>query len=244
MIRFLYSAAAAVSLTIIFISCNQDPASVGANLISEQDKFSFQQYDSQLSDVSQSSNYFTHKPKLGISEYVLVGKTPYSESSIMFRYKIDLPDSTLTRINAGEVIIRDAWMEMIPRYTAGEKSAPFDFTVHQVTSGWTAPGFDRDSISALRYDARDIKSNFTLTDTTVSFHIDPAVVKDWLMVKYNSSLKNNGILLKATPNTQKILGFLAVQAGSSYYDTYMRLALERPSYYKDTVVVPPDEDIH
>ncbi|PKL82595.1 MAG: hypothetical protein CVV24_09325 [Ignavibacteriae bacterium HGW-Ignavibacteriae-3] len=245
MIRFLRSAFMALSFALIFISCNQDPSSVGSNLIAEQDKFSFQEFDSQQLEVKQSSAYYSYKPKLGISEYVLVGKTPYAESSLMLRYVFTLPDSTLTRFSNGEITVKDAWIEMVPRYSYGDKNAPFDFTVHQVRSSWTAPGFDRDSIPNLVYDSRNVKTNIAITDTTLRFHLNPDVVKEWIRAKYNTSEpKNNGLLLKATSNTQKMLGFLAVQAGSSYYDTFINFVLERPSYYVDTLKVPPDEDIH
>ena len=147
MIRFLRSALIAVSLTFVLISCNQDPTSVGSNLIAQKDKFTFQQFDSQQSDVHQNTSYYPFTPKLGTSEYVVVGKTPDIESSIMYRYQIVLPDTTLAAVNSGSVKVKDAWVQTRTRYTIGDKSAPFDFTVHQIRSAWTAPGFDRDSMA-------------------------------------------------------------------------------------------------
>jgi hypothetical protein len=235
-----------VTLTALFISCNQDPTSVGSNLISEQDKFTFQQLNSDESNLFQKSSYFENKPKLGSSEYLLLGKTPYSESSILFRYQIYLPDTTLTRISNNEVILKEAWMEMIPRYTIGDKASAFDFTVHQVRSAWSAPGFDRDSSKSeyLKYDPADVKSGLIVTDTTVKFNLKTDVIREWFISKINSSApKNNGIVLKPG-STSKMLGFLAVQLNATYYETYLHLILERPNYYKDTIVVAPDEDVH
>ncbi len=244
MIRFFRSALALIPLAFILASCNQDPASVGSNLISEQDKFTFQQLDSQTSDIKQSSTYFAFKPKLGSASYLLLGKVPYAESSILYRWNLILPDSTLQRFGNNEVIVKESWIEMIPRNTLGNSSGAFDFTVQKVTSAWGAPTFDRDSISSLQYDPQNLKSNMVMTDTTLKFNVDPNVVKEWLSIKYNKLPRNNGILLKATANTQKMIGFKAVQAGSSDYETYMHIVLQRPSYYIDTLVVPPDEDIH
>ncbi len=246
MIRFLRLSLFVVTLTVLFISCNQDPTSVGSNLISEQDKFTFQQLNSDESNLFQKTSYFEEKPKLGGSEYILLGKTPYSESSIMFRYQIYVPDTTLTRISNNEVIIKEAWMEMIPRYTIGDKASAFDFTVHQVRSAWTAPGFDRDSSKSefLKYDADNVKFGLVVTDTTVKFHLKTDVIREWFIYKKNSSApKNNGIILKPG-NTSKMLGFLAVQLNATYYETYLHVILERPNYYKDTLVVAPDEDVH
>lgn len=244
MISFLRLSFFVVTLTVVFISCNQDPTSVGSNLISEQDKFTFQQLNSDQSNINQSSSYYDFKPKLGTAEYLLLGKTPYAESSIMFRFNIYIPDSTLTRFNNGEVNIKEAWMKMIPRYTLGDKSSNFDFSVHQVRSAWSAPGFNRDSIPKLTYDAADVKSGLVVTDTTVKFNLNTNVIKEWFRVKKdNTAPKNNGIILKPG-SVSKMLGFLAVQPNAKYYETYIYLILERPNYYKDTLVVSPDEDVH
>ena len=83
MIRFLRLSLLVVTLTFLFISCNQDPTSVGSNLLSEQDKFTFQQLNSDSLNIPQKSSYYEYTPKLGGSEYLLLGKTPYSESSIL-----------------------------------------------------------------------------------------------------------------------------------------------------------------
>lgn len=246
MIRFLRLSFLVVILSVLLISCNQDPTSVGSNLISEQDRFTFQQLNSDESNLYQKTSYFEEKPKLGGSEYILLGKTPYSESSILLRFQIYLPDTTLTRISNNEVFIREAWMEMIPRYTIGDNSSYFDFTMHQIRSNWSAVGFDRDSIKSefLKYDAADVKYGLAVTDTTVRFNLKPEVVREWFMYKVNSSLpKNNGIILRPG-NTSKMLGFLAVQPNAISYETYLHYIIERPNYYKDTLVVWPDEDVH
>ncbi len=246
MIRFLRLSFLGVVLTVLFISCNQDPTSVGSNLLSEQDKFIFQQLNSDESNLLQKTSYYEYKPKLGTSEYLLLGKTPYSESSILYRYQIYLPDTTLARISNNEVLIREAWIEMIPRYTIGDISSAFDFTVHQVRSDWSAPGFDRDSSKSefLKYEPADLKFGLVMTDTTVKFNLQPSVVREWFMYKLNTSLpKNNGIILRPG-NTSKMVGFLAVQPNSTESETFIYIVLDRPNYYKDTLVVAPDEDVH
>ena len=246
MIRFLRLSVFVVSLTALFISCNQDPTSVGSNLISDQDKFTFQQLNSAESNLRQSSSDFEYVPKMGGSEYLLLGKTPYSESSMMMRYQIYIPDTTLTRISNNEVIIQEAWMEMIPRYAIGAGTSSFDFSVHQIRSDWTAPGFDRDSIlsGSFQFDAADVKSGLVVTDTTVKFNLQPVVVKEWLMSQINSSApKNNGIIFKPG-NTSKMLGFSAVQSYTATSETYLHLILTRTNYSNDTLVVAPDEDVH
>ena len=247
MIRFLRLSLFAVALTVIFISCNQDPTSVGSNLVSEQDQFTFNQLDSYQSDISQKSSWSQVTPKLGTSNYILLGKTSYAESSLLLLYDIYVPDSLLTRLKAGELLVKSASMKMIPRYTLGDKSAPFDFSIYQVRSPWTEIGFNRDSLSQLSYDQSDIKSNLTMTDTTLNFDLSTNAVKEWLMRKADSTAapKNYGIIFKPKPSTQKILGFLGIIGTSSSNESMLNIILERPSTgYKDTINVSPYEDVH
>ncbi|MHB8931230.1 MAG: DNRLRE domain-containing protein [Melioribacteraceae bacterium] len=247
MIRFLRLSLFAVALTVILISCNQDPTSVGSNLVSEQDQFTFNQLDSYQSDIPQKSSWSQVTPKLGTSQYILLGKTSYAESSLLLLYNIYVPDSLLTRLKAGELLVKSASMKMIPRYTLGDKSAPFDFSIFQVRSPWTEIGFNRDSLSQLSYDQSDIKSNLTMTDTTLNFNLSTDAVKEWLMRKADSTAapKNYGIIFKTKPSTQKILGFLGIIGTSSSNESILNIILERPSTgYKDTINVSPYEDVH
>lgn len=234
------------AFSLIITSCNQDPTSVGSNLLSEQDKFTFQQMNSDESNIAQKSTFYESKPKLGGAEYLLLGKTPYSESSILYRFNIYVPDTTLTKITNNEVLIQSAWIDMIPRYTIGDKASTFDFAVHQVRSNWSAPGFDRDSIKSqsFNYDAADVKSGLVVTDTTIRFNLKNEVVREWLNARVNSSApKNNGLIF--TPgNTSKMLGFRAVEVNGTYYETYLHVIINRPGYYLDTLNVNPDEDVH
>jgi hypothetical protein len=247
LIRFLRLSFFAVALTVVFISCNQDPTSVGSNLVSEQDQFTFNQLDSYESNLSQKSSLFQITPKLGTSQYVLLGKTSYAESSMLLLYNIYLPDSLLARLKAGELFVKSASMKMVPRYTLGDNSAPFDFSIYQIRSPWTETGFSRDSLSQLSFDANDTKSNLVMTDTTINFDLNTNVVKEWLMHKADStaSPKNFGIIFKPKSSTQKILGFRGTLSTAATSESILNVILERPATgYKDTLNVLPYEDIH
>ena len=247
MIKFLRFSLFALALTLIFISCNQDPTSVGSNLIPAQDKIGFKQLDSYQTNLTQRTSYFENKVKLGTANYVLLGKNSYAESSILLLYNIYLPDSLLARIKTGELIVTSATMNMIPRYTIGDKSAYFDFSVYQIRSLWSEIGFDRDSLSQLNYDANDVKSGLTTTDTTITFNLSTNVVSEWLQRKADSTSapKNYGLFFKPKPSSQKILGFRAIEVTSATNESLLHIILERPTTgYKDTVIVSPYEDVH
>jgi hypothetical protein len=247
LIRFLRLSTLALVLTVIFISCNQDPTSVGSNLVSDQDQFTFNQLDSYQSDLYQKSAFSKATPKLGTAQYVLLGKTSYAEASMLMLYDIYLPDSLLTRLKNGELIVKSASLQLSPKYTIGDSLAAFDFSIYQIRSPWTEIGFDSDSLSHLSYDANDIKSNLTTTDTTLNFNISTNTVKEWLMRKADSTAapKNYGIIFKPKSSTQKILGFQGIQGLANATQSILNVILTRPATgFLDTLNVTPYEDVH
>lgn len=241
MIRFLRLSFYLFAVTILIVSCSQDPTSVGSELISQNEKIAFQELDSYQSNIFQKSANYQENLKFGLSNVVLVGKNSYAESSILMRYHIYLPDSLLAFVKSGQYIVKSATMQMIPRYLLGDKTATLDFSVYQVRSDWSPVGFDRDSIPSLVYDPVDVSSGFTANDTLVKFNLKNDVVTEWL--KYsadsNSAPKNFGLLLKPKPSTQKIVGFYSAIASSSTNETILSVILERPSIRQDTVGVSP-----
>lgn len=241
MIRFFKLAFYLLAVTILIISCSQDPTSVGSELISQNEKISFLELDSYQANIIQKSSNYQSRLKYGLSNVVLIGKNSYAESSILMRYRIYLPDSLAAFVKSGNYIVKSATMQMIPRYLLGNKTAPLDFSVYQVRSDWSPVGFDRDSIPKLVYDQIDVSSGFTVNDTLVKFNLKKDVITEWF--KYsadsNSAPKNFGLLLKPKPSNQKIIGFYSSEPSSSSNETILSVILERPSIRQDTVVTSP-----
>jgi len=227
--------------TLIFISCNQDPTSVGSELISQNQKIAFQEFDSYQASTLQKSNDYQAKIKFGFSNTVLLGKNSFAEASILMRYHIYMPDTLWAKVRSNEYIVKSATMQMIPRYLLGDKTAPIDFSVYQVRSNWSPGGFDRDSIPNLIYDPVDVSSGFSITDTLIKFNLDSGVVTEWLKnsADSNSAPHNFGLLLKTKPNSQKIIGFRTADVTSTSNETTLSIELERPSIRTDTVIVSP-----
>ncbi len=235
-----------IPIIALFISCSDSPTSVGENIIPDQDKIKFAQYDSFTEETPQQSNSYQEKLKLGIAEKVLLGKTDLGESSLMYKYWIYMDDSLLTRILNNELIVKSATMEMKTSYKFGESSAPFDFSVHQIRNAWTEDGFDTDSLKNLQYDAADVSLNKSITDTLIKFDINPQVITSWLKVKKDSNLaRNYGIILKPKAGTNRMIGFDAVYSDGSAENIMLSFIVERASVgYIDTVGVSPFWDVH
>ena len=244
MIKFLRLCVLVIPVITLFISCSDSPTSVGSNLIQDQDKISFKQFDTYTENVKQNSYSYSKVIALGSGSYLIFGKTDYAESDVMLRFSIYLADSILTRIKNNEMYVKKAWMTMSTSYLLGEKTAPFDFTVHKIKdTDWETYTFDRDSLSKLVYDGTDISSSHAFTDTTITFDMKSSVVSEWLKAMYDSANtpKNCGILIKPTAGTSKMRGTLVPSSTETTDYMVLHFELERiPAASKtDSTYVTP-----
>jgi len=235
-------------LIAFLFACSDSPTSVGENIIPDEDKISFNEFDTFKEDTPQQSYSYVENVKLGSSDRIILGKTSYAESTILLLFRPTLIDSLLTRFKNNELKLSNTWVSMKPNYFLGDKKLPFDFTVHQIKSNWGIVGFDRDSLKSLQYDNNDISLEHKITDTLITFKLPIAVVETWLKASYDNTIqKNYGIIIKATPNTQRMVGFKAVYSSEQISESVvLNYAIERTPtpVYKDTLNVSPYLDNH
>jgi hypothetical protein len=224
----------------IYNACNDDPSSIGSNLIPSNENVTFFELDSYKANLTQSSSSFDKKLIFGNSDRVLLGKYSYGEASALYRFSLFLPDTTYTKILNGQFQIEKAWMQLKPVYTHGNKTSNFDFSVHQIRSTWNVTGFDRDSIASLKYDAGNVGSVFSNTDSLIQFNINNNVILEWLKFSKDSTSapKNYGLMLKPTNSTNKLLGFNSVITTNNSTDNVLFYVVKRGTA-KDTIALSP-----
>ncbi len=256
MVRILRLSLLVLTSVLIFISCNQDPTSIGSNIVPSKNQIGFAQVDSYLGNYKQSSSYYSIKPKLGGGTFILIGNLPYMQSSILLRWDIFMDDSLKTALQNGSLTVKSAYLTMTPVYTIGDSTSSLDFTISQIRSPWSASGFDRDSISQLVLDNSNIKiSNITITKSTQNFdslyscNLNTSAVYNWLkyVADSNSVPRSYGTQLTPTSSTKKIIGFSAINLLSSTTSnaTLLHVVLSRPTWSSDdTLAVSPSQDIH
>jgi len=232
----------------ILTSCSDDPSSVGLDLIPDEDKIDFKQFDTQLTPLIQESSFHEANLKLGISSKLLLGKNSYAESQMMLHYNVTLVDSLMNYLKNGQLTIKKVWLDLYPTYLLGGNSQNFNFTVHQIRNDWSPGGFDKDSLKFLQFDQANVSipSSFNFTDSLITFNIQPSVMQQWFKHKYDSlnTPKNFGLLFKPTVNTQKILGFNAIQIDVVSKLPVLSAIIERGSVFKDTITFTPYSDVH
>ena len=235
-----------IILTIFLAACNNDPTSVGSELLQDANKIKLNEFNTQKENVRLSSNTFKKKITLGVSDKLILGKNSYIESYILLSFQIYLADSLITKIKDNKLKVAETWMDMKVKYSLGDKNLPFDFTVHQVRKQWGSDAFNYDSLKILNYDANDVSYSRSITDTLVKFNLVPNTVFEWLKYSVDSTLapKNYGLLFKPTSATQRLLGFKGYQLKNDPDVPTLYIVLEQPSVFKDTILVSPYMDIH
>lgn len=232
-------------ILILSVSCNEDPTSIGSQLIPDGDFLDFQILDSFTDTVEQTSSFTMDHINLTRSTKVLVGKNDNLESWMLMRFLMLFPDSALQPLQVDSLNILSTKVEMKPSYQYGDPSGTFDFTVHRVYDAWTPSGFDRDSMSSLVYDPVDYSSNKSITDSLISFDIESSLVIDWLKRSYDLEFpENHGIVFIPTPNTNRIFGFPGYDAFSTEFLIQISIIYERIGVFTDTTVVIPFSDVH
>lgn len=244
MIRFL-KLSFILSLILVLAGCNDEPTSVGSNLLPEDGKIQFKQLDSKETPIAQSSSHYEYKLYLGTSNYIILGKNSFVESSVLMQFAPPFTDSMVTYYKNSQFKVKKVWMEMKPVYKLGDESQNFSFSVHQIRSSWTSSGFDKDSIASLQYDNKDVSTSRVLVDTLLSFNIESTVVEEWLKnrVDANSAPSNRGLFLKPASSCQRFLGFNAYGETASSNLPTLKIEYEQNSKV-DTLLSTPYMDVH
>lgn len=224
--------------SLLFLSCSDEPSSLGIELIGS-DYILVRTYDSVNDTIIQNSSYYKKVIPLGNSDWILVGKYQSTEQNIeassLIKFIFGLADSLKNDVKADNINVLDAWIELRNRYTYVDTLATMNFTVHKVNSSWSSTAFTIDSLSELQYDVNDVSSDFSISDSTYSFHIDEALPLGWMKNSADNTLESNfGIYLEPTMSSNKVVGFQALTPLSSQA-AKLTVVIEKPGVYIDTV---------
>jgi hypothetical protein len=221
-------------LILSLLSCSDSPSDVGADLL-KIDMINVLKLDSNLDSIPQQSSSLKKIIPLGNSPRLLLGKYQDYTAYTLISFTFTLPDSIKRAIQNDSLEVLDAKGELNVDYQFGAISVPFDFSIYEIQSFWNSVNFSVDSFTALSYSNLDLSSNKVDRDSIFYFNISPNIVKNWLKSEVDTSVKNRGVLLSPTPNTGKIIGFVAFNPDLSN-DTKVNVIVRKPGAYVDTLL--------
>jgi hypothetical protein len=238
----------AIVLTFIIlniVSCSQDPSSIGSPFLNK-DLINLDSLDSFKDTLLPSSSTYKHIISLGYSSNLLLGIKGNNVATMLLSFNIYLPDSIKADLinNPNALEVASATVQLYKSYNYGDSTLPLDYTVHSVNSPWTSTGFTIDSLPALQYDATDVSSNKSFTDTLYQFNLSNDLILRWLNIYANSQTPDNGVVVIPTQNTSKIVGFYALTPATSVDIPYLVVVLNKPGVYSnDTLKFSTTSDL-
>lgn len=246
LLKKLIKCSSILILLISLISCNDDPTSLGVNLLPEQDFINANTINSLDFNFEQKSLFYdTDSLSLANATKIFLGKNGNIKSTMLMKFYMFFPDSITDAINADSLNLISATMAMEPLYTYGEESNYFDFSLHEVTSEWNSLEFGKKELEVLMYNSEDVSSNRVIEDSLITYDIDKTLVENWLKLSAEESQTDNyGVYFNFDAATDKVLGFPAI---STIYDsvlTRLIMIVEVPGKFTDTLSVQVSSDVH
>lgn len=229
-----------------FISCDDDPTSLGINLLPDQDFVNASRINSLDFNFEQKSFFYdTDSLSLANATKIFLGKNGNVESTMLMKFYMFFPDSIIDAINADSLVLKSAKIEMEPIYTYGDEGNYFDFALHEVTNDWNSLEFGKTELIDLTYNNEDVSSNRIFEDSLITFDIDKNLVQNWLkLAAEENQAENYGVYFNFDAASDKVLGFPAI---SSLYDsvlTRLIMIVEVPDKFTDTLSVQVTSDVH
>ena len=218
----------------LLTSCTDEPSSLGIELIGSE-TISAKIFDTAADSIAQTSSSFKKVIPLGNASWVLIGKYQDITASALMRFVFGLPDSLKNDLKDGNINVLDSWIILRTRYVYTDSLAAMNFTVHKVNSSWSSTAFTIDSLSKLIYEPTDVSSQFTITDTLYTFHLDGALPLAWMKNTADKTLESNyGIYLTPSLSSTKVVGFQSFNAITAEA-AKLFVVIEKPGVYIDTL---------
>ena len=232
-------------LFIVFItSCEDDPTSIGSNLLPGDDLIEFIELDSYNENLTQVSTYFQHDFTLGQSNRLLLGEADGLKANTLIRFFIPITTALGEKIDSNKVTILSAKVYLFPDYTFGKENGQFGFDVYKVNSTWTVDSFTVADLYSLDYDAQNEADSISISDTLITFKVNPSLIYDWMLAELDSNITDpNGFLLKPKEDCERIFGFPALSVSTSG-ETIMEISYEVTGEYVDTITATISSDVH
>lgn len=231
----------ALLISLLHISCSETPSSLGADLL-PRDLLNISELDSSVDSLYQSSSIYKRVIALSSADRLLLGKKDNVEAGILIKFLIFFDDSIKQQLINNELSVLSAQVKFTKNYTFGNSTSAIDFSAHKINSGWSIR-FTSDSLPFLNFDATDIGFNKSFSDSINSFNFDTQLALSWMKARADSSAPaNNGLYLKPSFSSEKIIGFQALTVEDLPYPL-LDIVIQKTGVYIDTLSYFPSVDL-
>ena len=224
-------------LSLIILSCSDDPSSIGIGLV-ESESLSVNTFNTRDDSTAQTSSSYKEVVSLGLSSRIFIGKKGDLDASTLMKFDFVLPDSLKSGFLNDSITVNEATITLLPDYTYNDAQQTMDFNIYKINNYWNSSTYTIDSLQQkLDYDnSTDLSSNKNFTDSIYTLNLDNSTVLSWIKSSLDTTLeKNYGIYFKPTPGSGKIVGFPAFGLSDTSYAS-LTVVIQREGSYTDTVI--------
>lgn len=236
-----------ISLTVIFMfSCKDDPTSIGEQLIPEEDKISIFSVNSLDGEFNQRSKTFKDEDELSFADRILLGMHNQTKYTSLAKFSIPISDSIRRAVDSSKLVVNKTWIEFPIVYRLGQLAASYNFSIHEITSSWTAIGFDADSLALLEYESENLASNINeVPDSLLTLDFDNDIILRWIEDIVDGDLINiPGVIFIPDASSDKVLGFSAISTSAPDDMPTIYSIIESPGDFIDTISARAYSDVY
>jgi hypothetical protein len=201
---------------IIFSGCEDDPSSVGQNLIEDQDVAKFYSIDSNEDNLSIITGNFVADINYGTSARTLVGSADNLTATALMKFVYLVPDTLEEALNNSEVTIISSELKLRVDYYFGTTTSEKLFSIYRITNDWLSTDFYRENLLEIQNESEDlslIDSDYDYSDSLITIKFDNQSSFEFLSHSADTNnFFNHGILFQPSPSLNNIIGFPALSS--------------------------------
>ena len=187
----------ALALSMFVVGCSNKINQTGAWLVSSDTALVPVYFNSVADSAKVTTTQVNTGLATGTSSDLLLGKVPWTEADLLIRFSaLDPVDTAETILSTTVTLYRSSYqME-----SGGENYNNMTFAGYSMDTVWNSTTFTWDSVNAIGYGSQNIITSSQVTDSTIVLNIDSSVVRQWARATHDTTVPNNGFIIKPLDN--------------------------------------------
>lgn len=226
-------------LSNVFISCENDPTSVGITFIDPEDTTSTRIFDSQTDSMEITADNYKYPISTYTSKSFLIGNYQNYTSKSMLKFVEISPDFDSSKIISAVLTLK------YDDYFFEEENGLTSFDIYKMTTNFNYPDVTYDSVSSANYGTVSQGSYLgTPSDTQkININLNNSLAREWLDYAADTSIqtKNYGLMLLPNASSTTIKGFYSF-VNQTEFIPYVTIILTKNGV-EDTVTLNISEQV-
>lgn len=175
------------------MGCSNKINQTGAWLVSTDSSQVPTYFDSKTDSAASTTTQVSIGLATGLSSTLILGKVPWTEADLLIIFSsLDSVDSAQKILSSSITLYRTAYLLQ----PSGENVNNMTFAAYSMDSSWSSTTFTWDSVNTVGYGSQNFVTSTAMTDSTIILSLDSTIVRQWALATSDSSVQNNGLILK------------------------------------------------